>query len=160
MSHDTTEQRRTPGLEFKEGLKMSQGKLPQLTLSCNLATKKPRICIIKIFSRLSKQETTLLLTLRPFLIFRFQGCACADSESIQNKPGRGWASQVAQWYRRHKRHEFNPWVRKIPWRRKWQAILEFSWKTPVFLPRESHGQRSLVGYSPWGRKELDTTEAT
>ena len=33
-------------------------------------------------------------------------------------------------------------------------------KTPVFLPRESHGQRSLVGYSPWGRKELDTTEAT
>ena len=35
---------------------------------------------------------------------------------------------------------FNPWVRKIPWRRKWQP-------TPVFLPGESHGQRSLVGYS-------------
>ena len=32
--------------------------------------------------------------------------------------------------------------------------------TLVFLPRESHGQRSLAGYSPWGRKELDTTEAT
>ena len=44
-------------------------------------------------------------------------------------------------------------VRKIPWRRKWQP-------TPVFLPRESHGQRSLVGYSPWGRKESDVTEAT
>ena len=39
------------------------------------------------------------------------------------------------------------------WRRKWQP-------TPVFLPRESHGQRSLVGYSPWGRKESDVTEAT
>ena len=39
------------------------------------------------------------------------------------------------------------------WRRKWQPI-------PVFLPRESHGQRSLVGYSPWDLKELDTTEAT
>ena len=39
------------------------------------------------------------------------------------------------------------WVGKIPWRRKWQP-------TPVFLPGESHGQRSLVGYSPWGRKEL------
>ena len=40
------------------------------------------------------------------------------------------------------------WVRKIPWRRKWQP-------TPVFLPGESHGQRSLVGYSPRGRKESD-----
>ena len=42
-------------------------------------------------------------------------------------------------------------VRKIPWRRKWQP-------TPVFLPGTSHGQRSLAGYSPWGCKELDTTE--
>ena len=39
------------------------------------------------------------------------------------------------------------------WRRKWQP-------TPVFLPGESHGRRNLVGYSPWGRTELDTTEAT
>ena len=46
---------------------------------------------------------------------------------------------------------FNPWVRKIPWRRKWQP-------TPVFLPGEFYEQRSLVGYSPWGHKELDTTE--
>jgi len=42
---------------------------------------------------------------------------------------------------RHKRYGFDPWVRKIPWRRAWQPI-------PVFLPGESHGQRSLVGYSP------------
>ena len=46
---------------------------------------------------------------------------------------------------------FDPWVRVIPWRRTWQP-------TPVFLPGKSHGQRSLVGYSPWGRKELDMTE--
>ena len=46
---------------------------------------------------------------------------------------------------------FDPWVRKIPWRRKWQP-------TPVFLLREFHGQRVLVGYSPWGCKESDTTE--
>ena len=39
----------------------------------------------------------------------------------------------------------DPWVGKIPWRRKWQS-------TPVFLPGESHGQRSLMGYSPWGCK--------
>ena len=38
------------------------------------------------------------------------------------------------------------WVRKIPWRRKWQP-------TPLFLPEKSHGQRSLVGYSPWGHRE-------
>ena len=42
-------------------------------------------------------------------------------------------------------------VRKIRWRRKWQS-------TSVLLPGESHGQRSLVGYSPWGHKEWDTTE--
>ena len=45
-----------------------------------------------------------------------------------------------------------PWVGKIPWRRAWQP-------TPVFLPVESHGQRSLAGYSQWGHKESDTTEA-
>ena len=48
---------------------------------------------------------------------------------------------------------FNPWVGKIPWRRTWQPTL-------VFFPGESHGQRSLAGYSPWGRKESDMTEAT
>ena len=45
--------------------------------------------------------------------------------------------------RRCKRCGFDPWVRRILWRRKWQP-------TPVFLPRKSHGQRSLKGYSPWG----------
>ena len=43
------------------------------------------------------------------------------------------------------------WVRKIPWSRKWQP-------TPVFLPEKSLGQRSLLGYSPWGYQELDMTE--
>jgi len=46
---------------------------------------------------------------------------------------------------------FDLWVRKIPWRKTWQP-------TPVFLPGQSHGQRSLVGYSPWGHKEFDTTK--
>ena len=50
-----------------------------------------------------------------------------------------------------KRLRFDPWVRKIPWRRKWEPTL-------VFLSRESHGQRNLEGYSPWGHKESDTTE--
>jgi len=46
---------------------------------------------------------------------------------------------------------FDPWLRKIPWRRKW-------YPTPVFLPGKFHGQRILVGYSPWGHKELGVTE--
>ena len=50
-----------------------------------------------------------------------------------------------------RRWGFDPWVRKIPWRRAWQP-------NPVVLPGESHGQRSLVGYGSWGCKESDTTE--
>jgi len=46
---------------------------------------------------------------------------------------------------------FNPWVGKIPWRREWLL-------TPVFLPGESHGQRSLEDYTPWNCKESDMTE--
>ena len=76
-------------------------------------------------------------------------------------PGLWW---LPKWHRgkepicqcrRHKRLEFDPWVGKIPWKRAWQP-------TPVFLPRESHGQNPCShvtpGYSPWGNKELDTTE--
>ena len=55
--------------------------------------------------------------------------------------------------RRHRRPGFDPWVGNIPWRVAWQA-------TPEFVPGESRGQRSLVGYTPWGHKELDTTKAT
>ena len=51
----------------------------------------------------------------------------------------------------------DPWVRKIPWRGKWQP-------TPIFLPGKSHGQRSLAGYSPWGCKraghDLETNTQT
>ena len=54
-------------------------------------------------------------------------------------------------YRQCRRPGFNPWVGKMPRRRTWQPI-------PVFLTGEFHGQRSLVGYSPWGHKESDTTE--
>ena len=55
--------------------------------------------------------------------------------------------------RRHKQFGFDPWVGKIPWRRAWQP-------TPVLLPGESHGWKSLAVYSPQSRKELDVAEAT
>jgi len=56
-------------------------------------------------------------------------------------------------FSRCKRHGFDAWVGKIPWGRAWRS-------TPVLLPGEFHDQRSLVGFSPWGHKELATTEAT
>ena len=51
----------------------------------------------------------------------------------------------------YRRCRFDLWVRKMPWRNKWQP-------TPVFLPEKSLGERSLLGYSPWGHKESDKTE--
>ena len=66
--------------------------------------------------------------------------------------GTGGKEPTCQCWR-CKRHGFSPWGGKIPWRRAWQP-------TPVFFPGESHGQSSLVGCSPWGHKESDTTEAT
>ena len=61
--------------------------------------------------------------------------------------GRESACQCGKW----KRLGFHPWVGMMPWRRKWLP-------TPVSLFRESHGQRSLAGYSPWAHKESDMTE--
>ena len=65
-----------------------------------------------------------------------------------------WASQVAQMVKNpatHGRPGFDPWVGNIPWRREQHP-------TPVFFPGEFYGQRSLAGCSPWGYRELDTTE--
>ena len=68
-------------------------------------------------------------------------------------PGSSRGKEPTCQCRRCKRHSFNPQVRKTPWRKAWQP-------TPVFLSGEAHGQRSLVGCSPWALIELDTTEAT
>ena len=56
-------------------------------------------------------------------------------------PGGAGGKESACQCKRHKRHWFDPWVRKLPWRRKWKP-------TPVPLPGKFQGQRSLVGYSP------------
>ena len=58
-----------------------------------------------------------------------------------------WLRICLQW----RRTRFNPWIWKFPWRRTWRP-------TPVFLPREFNGHRSLAGYNPWGPKESYTTE--
>ena len=64
-------------------------------------------------------------------------------------PGGSRDKESACRCRRCKRLGFSPWTRKIPWSRKWQT-------TPVFLPGKFYGQRSLVGCSPQGHKDLDT----
>ena len=66
-------------------------------------------------------------------------------------PGGASGKEPACQCKRCKRLRFDPWVRKIPWKRKWQP-------TPVFLAGEFDGQRSLAGYNPWGGKESDTPE--
>ena len=69
-------------------------------------------------------------------------------------PGLGVSGEESTCqYRRPRKQGFDPCVRKIPWRRKWQP-------TPVFLPGKFHRQRILAGYSPWGCKESDTAEHT
>ena len=74
------------------------------------------------------------------------GCKELKRMCIQKHfPGGTSGKEPTCQCRRCKRPGFNPWVGKIPWKRKWQP-------TPVFLPGESYGQRSLVGYNPWGHK--------
>ena len=76
------------------------------------------------------------------------------------KVGHNWPTNTNRWHsvkesacqcRECKGCGFDPWMGKIPWRRKWQP-------TQVFLPGKVHGQMSLADCCPWGRKELDTTQ--
>ena len=74
-----------------------------------------------------------------------------SKEKLGAKQGLPWWISGKEPIWRCRRHGFDPWTGKIPWRRKWQP-------TSVFLPGETHGQRNLVGYTPWGHKESETTE--
>ena len=66
---------------------------------------------------------------------------------VRHLPGLPWWLSCKRIHLQSRRPGFNPWLRKIPRRRKWQP-------TPVLLPGKSHGQRSLVGYSLWGLKRV------
>ena len=99
---------------------------------------KSRTCLMRIMK---------LMSLDVCLLPRNQGGAISKVVDT-------WASQVVQWWRIRQqcgRHGFDPWVGKIPWRRKWQFTL-------VFLPGKSQGQRRLAGHSPWDCIESDMTE--
>ena len=70
---------------------------------------------------------------------------------VQGFPGGSVVKNPPAVHETCRRCRFDPWVEKIPWRRKWQVV-------PVLLPGHPHGQRSLAGYSPWGHEESDRTE--
>ena len=74
------------------------------------------------------------------------GLLCGKTRLPRWPSGKGSAGQC-------RRHRFDPGIGQIPWKRKWQP-------TPVFLPGKFHGQKSLVGYRPWGLRESDMTEHT
>ena len=86
------------------------------------------------------------------LIINFTNCYMTSPPHIISLPCGSTVKNLPQ-CRIQKRLGFYPWVRRIPWSKKWQPAL-------VFLPGKFHRQRSLVGYRPWGHKELDTTEHT
>ena len=90
-----------------------------------------------------ESDTTEWLALSTWILYRIWApfralLASLQAQTVKNLPAmrETWVRSLGQ---------------KSPWRRAWQP-------TPVFLPGEFHGQRSLAGYSPWGCKELDTTE--
>ena len=118
--------------------------------------------ILSLFPNLNTR--VLLLVLFPFLLFSTHSLGvslhlilmpfiCQDCIYLWGFPGGSVGKESACQCRRHRRCRFDPWVGDIPWRRKWHP-------TPVFLPGKFHGQRSLVGYSPWGHKQSDTAEHT
>ena len=87
--------------------------------------------------------------------FRIMNCsfvyrAMGSILQLMRKDGLPWWFCGTETACQCRRCGFNPWVRKMPWRRKWPS-------TPVFLPGKSHGQRSLVGYCPWSCKGLGMT---
>ena len=91
----------------------------------------------------SPTDILILAQQAPLQTSDFQNCQIKHLHDFKplGFPGGASVKEPACQCRRRKRHEFNPWVGKILWRRKWQA-------TSVFLPGKSHEQRSLVGYSP------------
>ena len=122
----------------------------------NLANFKKQNYLKKKFKRCQKWKKSLsllnlyvnILKVHPFT----SKMVCIHSETVEwcvAKMIQGlpcWLSSKESVYQ-CRRHRFNPWVRKIPWRRKWQP-------TAVILPRKSHRHRSLAGYSLWGHKRV------
>ena len=120
--------------------------LNPLSRLCSNVTSERKLCLITLFKIANSPPLAHPLPTHIFFLFFFFFQALTTFKYR--------VSLVAQTVKRLSAFErlgFDTWVGKIPWRRKWQP-------TPVHLPGKYHGQRSLVGCSPWGHKESDTTE--
>ena len=159
----STSQRPTP-IPQARILQRCSSPLPSLNLLQSPSQTHFRIIIYEMFqlTSLKIQETSSVakscLTLCDPLDCSTPGLPVfhylpefAQIQEISTKFGFPWWLNDKEFTCQCGRPRFDTWVGKIPWRRKWQH-------TPVFLPGKSHGQRSLAGYSLWGRKESDTTE--
>ena len=113
---------------------------------CSLAAGPP------LPARLSRLFPKVLQPLPHPLLGSFPPTPLEPNLYLESFPGGASGKEPACQCRRHKRRGFDPCI-EITWNRAWLP-------TPVFLPWESHGQKSLAGYSPWGCKESDKTEVT
>ena len=113
-------------------------------------SRYPQVILPLMFHRPVRQRDPLFLSTTPHT-----GCWLADKCQVRSKEGFPGVSAVKNLPAMQEPPEirFHLWIRNIPWSRKWQP-------TSAFLAGEFHGQRSLAGYRPWGRNELDMTEAT
>ena len=109
-----------------------------------------RLFLLKPAEPLPVISTERTKWVRSKIIFKKPFFSCQLISSVE-LPRRLSGYESTCQCRRHGKLGFDPWVGKIPWRRKWQP-------TPVFLLGKSQGQRSLMGYSPWGCKESDVTD--
>ena len=143
---------------------VTRGTLVQDDSTCLRASKPERrsywVCAPKAHALqrekpLQRDALTLPLGSRPWSLQLEEACSQQQRPSVAKYgfPGGAGGKEPACQCRRCKRHEFDPWVGKTPWRRAWQP-------PPVFLPGESHGQMSLAGYSPQDHTKSDTTEVT
>ena len=127
---------------FSRGIFPSQGSKPSL-LHCRWILYQ----LSHKGRRYSKRTNLTIKRLGYKLIRKRQ-----YNRNLGGFPGGTSSKEPACQCRRCKRCGFNLWVRKIPWKRAWQP-------SPVFLPGEFHGQRSLAAYGPWGHRQSDTPEA-
>ena len=119
---------------------LSSHHLSSVSLCPNfLFIRTPRLLIRACSNDLIHNLITSAKTLSPSV------CEFGEGEGLGLQRGLPWWLSGRESTCQCRRRRFDPRVRKIPWRRKWQP-------TPVFLPGRSQGQRNLAGYSPWGHK--------
>ena len=129
-------------LSDRTELNWTDATLPKWHYAACIFTQQDIYIYIYLLDFYCKKTEVFVIIVNGYIIFCYVGIYSWASI---------WLALISNVILKCGRPGFDPWVEKIPWRRKWQP-------TPVLLPGKFHGWRILVGYSPWGLKELDTTE--